>query len=97
MYYWQFSKKNFLYPIMEKHKFASISLTMRDRASISLTMRDRAISSKFLTHRVSKNCTLGNSSYSIKLKNVKFLKFHLSSSILLEIENVGYLKNLWRQ
>ena len=35
---------------MEKHKFASISLTVRDRA----------ISSKFSTHRVSKKCTLGN-------------------------------------
>ena len=91
---------------MAKHKFASISLTMRDRAisskfsthrvskectlcnfqknfpspkmaailnyrilpkmakhkfaSISLTMRDRAISSKFSTHRVSKECTLCN-------------------------------------
>ena len=37
-------------PQMEKHKFASISLTVRDRA----------ISSKFSTHRVSKQCTLGN-------------------------------------
>ena len=35
---------------MEKHKIASISLTVRDRA----------ISSKFSTHRVSKECTLGN-------------------------------------
>ena len=35
---------------MEKHKFASISLTMRDRA----------ISLKFSTHRVSKKCTIGN-------------------------------------
>ena len=35
---------------MAKHKFASISLTMRDRA----------ISSKFSTHRVSKKCILGN-------------------------------------
>ena len=89
---------------MAKHKFASISLTVRDRAisskfsthrvckegtlcnsqkisppqkwqpfcifgflpkmakhkiaSISLTVRDRAISSKFLTHRVSKEGTL---------------------------------------
>ena len=33
------------WPKMAKHKFASISLTMRDRA----------ISSKFSTHRVSKN------------------------------------------
>ena len=37
-------------PKMEKHKFASISLTVRDRV----------ISSKFSTHRVSKKCTLGN-------------------------------------
>ena len=88
---------------MEKHKIASISLTVRDRvilseysthrvskectlaifkklsppqkwrpflifakmaehkiASISLTVRDRAISSKFSTHRVSKECSLAN-------------------------------------
>ena len=90
---------------MEKHKFACISLTVRDRAIsskfstrrvseqctlgnfqktfplprygghfefsnfcqkckntnllISLTVRDRAISSKFSTHRVSKQCSLG--------------------------------------
>ena len=35
---------------MAKHKFASISLTVRDRA----------ISSKFSTHRVSKECTVCN-------------------------------------
>ena len=35
---------------MAKHKFASISLTVRDRA----------ISSKFSTHMVSEHCTLGN-------------------------------------
>ena len=35
---------------MVKHKFASISLTMRDRA----------ISAKFSTHRVSKECNLYN-------------------------------------
>ena len=35
---------------MAKHKFASISLTVRDRV----------ISSKFSTHGVSKECTLGN-------------------------------------
>ena len=34
-------------PKMAKHKFASISLTVRDRG----------ISSKFSTHRVSKECT----------------------------------------
>ena len=37
-------------PKMAKHKFASISLTMQDRA----------IPSKFSTHRVSDQCTLGN-------------------------------------
>ena len=35
---------------MEKHKFATISLTVRDTA----------ISSKFSIHRVSEKCTLGN-------------------------------------
>ena len=91
---------------MAKHKFVSISLTVRDRAisskfsthrvseectlcnfqkifpspkmaailnfpifakngktliaSISLTVRDRAISSKFSTHRVSKECNVCN-------------------------------------
>ena len=37
-------------PKMAKHKFASISLTVRDRA----------ISSKFSTHRVSQECNLCN-------------------------------------
>ena len=37
-------------PKMEKHKFASVSLTMRVRA----------ISSKFSSYRVSKKCTNGN-------------------------------------
>ena len=37
-------------PKMAKHKFPSISLTVRDRV----------ISSKFSTHRVSEHCTLGN-------------------------------------
>ena len=37
-------------PKMAKHKFASISLTVRDRA----------ISSQFPTYRVSEKCTLGN-------------------------------------
>ena len=37
-------------PKMEKHKIASISLTVPDRA----------ISSKFLTHRVSNKYTFGN-------------------------------------
>ena len=115
MYSWQFSKNfpspkvatilifKFL-PKMAKYKFASISLTVRDRvisskfsthsvteqctlgyfqknfplrkngghfeflpkmaehkfASIFLTVRHRAISSKFSTHRLSEQCTLGN-------------------------------------
>ena len=37
-------------PKMAKHKFASISLTVRDRAILS----------KFSTHRVSKECNLYN-------------------------------------
>ena len=45
-----FAKNGKTLPKMAKHKFASISLTMRDRA----------ISSKFSTHRVSKECTLCN-------------------------------------
>ena len=62
LYTWQFLKNfplpkkrrpfwifEFL-PKMAKHKFASISLTVRDRA----------ISSKFSTHRVSKECNLCN-------------------------------------
>ena len=35
-------------------------MTKHKIASISLTLRDRAISSKFSTHRVSGQCTLGN-------------------------------------
>ena len=62
MYCWQFSKNfalpkngshfefSIFFPKMAKHKFASIYLTVRDRA----------ISSKFSTHRVSKECTLCN-------------------------------------
>ena len=38
------------FPKMAKHKFASISLTVRDRAILS----------KFSTHRVSEECTLAN-------------------------------------
>ena len=35
-------------------------MAKHELASISLTVRDRAISLKFSTHRVSKECTLGN-------------------------------------
>ena len=62
MYSCQFSKNfpspkndgHFVFRIfakkMEKHKFATITLTVRDKAT----------SSKFSTHRVSEKCTLGN-------------------------------------
>ena len=53
---------------MEKHKFASISLTVRDRA----------ISSKYSTLRVSKKCTIGSfrppSSILSEIKNVGYLE-----------------------
>ena len=40
--------------------FAMANITKHKFASISLTVRDRAISSKFSTHRVSKECNLCN-------------------------------------
>ena len=46
---------------MEKHKFASISLTVQNRV----------ISLKFSTHRVSKKCTLGNFQISHILCQIK--------------------------
>ena len=53
---------------MEKHTFASISLTVRDRA----------ISSKFSTHRVSKQCTLGNfQEIFLSPKMAAILNFHI--------------------
>ena len=105
-------------PKMAKHKFASISLTVRDRAisskfstrrvskectpcnfqknfplptngghfeflpkmakhkfaSISLTVWDTAISSKFLTHRVSKECNLCNPQGIWALYSLQFSK-----------------------
>ena len=54
----------------------------------SKTVRDRAISSSFLTIWI---LEIGGI---LPLKHVRFLKFHPPSSILSEIENVGYLKNL---
>ena len=50
---------------MAKHKFTSISLTVRDRA----------ISSKFSTHRVSKECTLQFSKNSPLPKNGGHFEF----------------------
>ena len=109
---------------MQKHRFASISLTVRDRvisskfsihrvskqctignfqkiflslkmtailnfqiftengkhrfASISLTVRDRAILLKFSTHRVSKQCTIGNfQKIFLSLKMTAILNFRI--------------------
>ena len=58
---------------------------------ISKTVRDRAISSYFLTIWILEIFGI------LPLKNVKFLKFRPPYSMLLEVENVGYLKNLYRQ
>ena len=84
MYYWQFTK---VFPLpkngghfefsnfsqkMEKHKFASISLTVQDRA----------ISSKFSTHRVSKQGTIGN-----------FQKFFLSPKMAAILNFRIFAKN----
>ena len=55
---------------------------------ISKTVRDRAISNQFLTIWILEIFGI------LPLKNVKFLKFRPPSSILSEIKNVGYLKNL---
>ena len=54
-------------PKVAKHKFASISLTMRDRA----------ISSKFSTHRVSKECTLCNFQKIFPSKMAAILNFRI--------------------
>ena len=72
---------------MEKQKFASITLTVRDRV----------ISSKFLTHRVSNQCTLGNFQKKFPLpKNGGHFKFsnflpkmekHKFASILLTVRD----------
>ena len=124
---------------MEKHKFASIALTMRDRvilwnfsthrvsakctignfqkiflspkiefsyfyqktekykfASISLTVRDRAISSKFSTHRVSEQCTLGNFQKKISSSHIwrPFYIFEFLSK--MEKHKFAYLLNCAR-
>ena len=85
-------------PKMAKHKFASISLTVRDRA----------ISSKFSTHRVSKKCTFKKFSPPQKWRPFWIFEFfpkvskHKFASISLsEIERfrrnfrpTGYLSNV---
>ena len=61
------------WPKMQKHKFASISLTVQDRV----------ISSKFSTHRVSQQTTLCNFQTNfLSLKMVVILKF----TILLKMQ-----------
>ena len=59
MYSWQFSK-NFPLPKNGGHFEFLPKMAKYKFASISLTVRDRAISSKFSNHRVSEQCTLGN-------------------------------------
>ena len=59
MYSWQFSK-NFPLPKNGGHFEFLPKMAKHKSASISLTVRDRAISSKFSTHRVSKECSLAN-------------------------------------
>ena len=62
MYSWQFSK-NFPLPTDGGHfEFSNFCQKWEKNkfASISLTVRDRTVLSKFSTHRVSKQCTLGN-------------------------------------
>ena len=59
MYSLQFSK-NFPLPKHGGHFEFSPKMAKHKFASISLTVRDRAISSKFLIHRVSEKCTLCN-------------------------------------
>ena len=59
MYSWQFSK-NFPLPKNGGHFEFLPKMAKHKIASIPLTVRDRAISSKFSTHRVSKECSLAN-------------------------------------
>ena len=59
MYSWEFSK-NFPLPKNGGHYEFLPKMAKHKIASISLTVRDRAISSNFLTHRVSKECSLAN-------------------------------------
>ena len=102
MYSWQFSKhfplpkngghfefSNFL-PEMQKHRFASISLTVRDRA----------ISSKFSSNRLSKQSTLANFQkffLSLKVTEFEFLpkmEKHKLASISLTIDVQSLLATL---
>ena len=53
-------QKNFPLPKNGGHFEFLSKMAKHKIASISLTVRDRAISSKFSTHRVSKECSLAN-------------------------------------
>ena len=59
-------------PKIEKYKFASISLTVRDRAILS----------KFLTHWISEKCTIGN------FQKKTFIRNHTTSRCFILIYNV---------
>ena len=62
MYSWHFSKKNSSPQKWGPFEFSNFCQKMQKHksASISLTVRDRAILSKFSTHRVPKQCTNGD-------------------------------------
>ena len=59
MYFCQFSK-DFPLPKIGSHFEFLPKIEKHEFASISLTVRDRAILSKFSTYRISKKCTIGN-------------------------------------
>ena len=78
-------------------------------ASISLTVRDRVISSKFSTHRVSKECNLcnfqknsfpkngGHFEFSPKMAKHKFASISLTvrdRAISSKFSPTGYLRNV---
>ena len=61
MYSWQFKKNFTLFKNGDHFEFSNFCQKCKNKfASISLAVRDRAISSKFSTHRVSQQSTLGN-------------------------------------
>ena len=68
---------------MAKHEFASISITVRDRA----------ISSKFSTHRVSKECTLQFSKNFPLPKNGSHFEF---SNFCQKWQNTPHFRLLYR-
>ena len=72
---------------MEKHKFATISLTVRDRA----------ISLKFSIHRVSEKCTLGNFQKIFLFPHIEFSNFCQKwekNKFRQNFRPTGYLSNV---